>query len=261
MTQSAPPATEVPEVTVERLDGHVAVVEIHRPPNNYFDATLIQLVADALDELEADTECRVVVLASEGRNFCAGANLDARTGPPQPGAIYEGAVRLFGGTRPIVAAVQGAAVGGGLGLALAADFRVASPESRFSANFSRLGFFPGFGLTTLLPRVVGEQVALDLLYTGRRVGGEEARALGLCDRLARPEEIRAAAVAFAAEIAESAPLSLQRIRTHMRGQLAEAVRAATGRELDEQLQLARTADFAEGVSATAERRPASFVGR
>ena len=154
--QIEPPSEQV---TVEWRAKHVVFLEIHRPPDNYFDAELIRDLADHLERLEEHAECRAIVLASEGRNFCAGALLGS-VPPPDPARIYGEAVRLFAGTKPIVAAVQGAAVGGGLGLALMADFRVASAESRFSANFSRLGYFPGFGLTGLLPRLVGEQAAL-----------------------------------------------------------------------------------------------------
>ena len=161
----------------------------------------------------------------------------------------------------MVAAVQGAAIGGGLGLAMAADFRVASPEARFSANFARLGFHHGFGLTVTLPAAVGQQRALELLYTGRRVAGEEALQMGLCDRLAPAGDLRARAHALAAEIAASAPLAVRSIRETMRGDLAGRVRAALVRERAEQERLNRTEDFREGVRATAERREAHFTGR
>ena len=140
------------------------------------------------------------------------------------------AVRMFAAATPVVAAVQGAAIGGGLGLALSADFRVASRSSRFAANFARLGIHHGFGLTVTLPAAVGAQAALELLYTGRRVRGEEAHALGLCDRLVADDELRAGAHALAAEIALSAPLAVRSIRQTMRGDLADRVRAATQRE-------------------------------
>lgn len=250
-------------VGVEIGEDFVATVELRRPPNNYFDATLLHGLADALDELERDERCRTVVLASEGKHFCAGAELGgaAATGRSEPSATYEAAVRLLSGTKPIVAAIKGAAIGGGLGLAMTADFRIGSPESRFTANFAQLGFFPGFGLTVTLPRIVGEQATLDLLYTGRRVGGEEAFALGLCDRLVASEDVRSTAHELAATIAMSAPQSVQRLRRHLRGALAEAVRVATHREREEQVELATSADFKEGVAATAERRPPRFTGR
>ena len=164
----------------------------------------------------------------------------------------------FTSRRP--AASRLSAVGGGLGVALSADFRVASPESRFSANFSRLGIHHGFGLTATLPPVVGQQRALELLYTGARVRGEEADAIGLCDRLVPAERLREEAIALAAEIAAGAPLAIRSIRATMRGDLADRVRAATAHELEEQGKLFGTADFAEGVAASAERRPAAFKG-
>jgi 2-(1,2-epoxy-1,2-dihydrophenyl)acetyl-CoA isomerase len=157
--------------------------------------------------------------------------------------------------------VQGAAIGGGLGLALSADFRVAAPEARFSANFARLGFHHGFGLTVTLPPLVGQQKAAELLYTGRRVPGEEALAMGMCDRLAPLASVRAEARAFAAEIAESAPLAVRSIRETMRGDLAARIKAATDREKHEQDWLRKTEDFGEGVRSTAERRPPKFKGR
>ena len=172
--------------------------------------------------------------------------------------LYAAAVRLFRTRKPIIAAVQGAAIGGGLGLALAADFRVAAPEARFSANFARLGFHQGFGLSVTLPRLVGEQAAAELLYTGRRVGGEEAVALGLADRLASLETVRDAALGFAEEIAGSAPLAVESIRATLRGDLADRVAAATVHEAAEQARLRATADFAEGTRAMIERRPPAF---
>jgi enoyl-CoA hydratase/carnithine racemase len=168
---------------------------------------------------------------------------------------------LFAGAVPVVAAIQGAAVGGGLGVALSADFRVASPDSRFSANFARLGIHHGFGVSETLPLVVGHQRALELLYTGVRLRGEDAHAIGLCDRLVVSDRLREEAVAFAQEIAISSPLAVKAIRRTMRGDLPERIRAATEREAEEQARLFATEDFREGVAAAAERRPPRFSGR
>jgi enoyl-CoA hydratase/carnithine racemase len=248
------------EISVALRDDHVAVVEFNRPPHNFFDAELIRQIADAYDKLDADPACRAVVLCSAGRHFCAGANFAAKN-PAEGGHLYEQAIRLFEARTPVVAAVQGAAIGGGLGVALSADFRVASPESRFSANFARLGIHHGFGLTVTLPLVVGHQRALELLYTGERVRGEDAHAIGLCDRLAPESELRDGAIAFAAQIAASAPLAIRSIRRTMRGEgLSQRVRAATAHELEEQGKLFGTADFAEGVAASGERRDPVFRG-
>jgi enoyl-CoA hydratase/carnithine racemase len=247
------------DVTARLGEDHVAEVEIHRAPNNYFDTELIAGLADAFEKL-GGTECRAIVLCSEGKHFCAGANFG---GPRRDdaGELYREAVRLFATPTPVVAAVQGAAIGGGLGLALMPDFRVAAPEARFSANFARLGFHHGFGLSVTLPRLVGMQAAQEMLYTGRRVPGEEALRLGLCDRIAPLAEVRAEATALAREIALSAPLAVVSIRETLRGELAEAVRVATERELAEQERLRATQDFREGIVAMAERRVPDFKGR
>lgn len=239
----------------------VATVEIHRPPHNWFDLEVLAGLADAVLALDDDAAARAIVLCTEGKNFCAGADLTGGEVLDNTATLYATAVRLFTGTKPIVAAVQGAAIGGGLGLALAADFRVASPDTRFSCNFAKLGFHQGFGISVTLPAVVGQQRALELMYTAVDVRGEEALRLGLADRVVPADDLRAAAHAFAAEIAANGPLAVQAIRTTMRGDLAERVAAATAHEAKEQARLRETDDFREGVAATGERRTPNFTGR
>jgi 2-(1,2-epoxy-1,2-dihydrophenyl)acetyl-CoA isomerase len=256
------------DVTVELGDDFVAVVQWHRAPNNFFDLTMIRALADALDYLDANPHCRAAVLCSEGKHFCAGADLgggrelgDTTASKGKAGHLYDEAVRLFSSTTPMVAAVQGAAVGGGLGLALVADFRIAARDARFSANFALLGFHHGFGLTATLPAVVGQQKAWEMLYTGQRVSGEGALEIGLCDRISSSDSVMDEARSFAGEIAKSAPLALRAIRDTMRSGLADRVREATDREKVEQERLSSTDDFREGVRANAERRSPHFTGR
>lgn len=261
------------EVRVSTAD-HVAVLEINRPPHNFFDVDLIAQLADALEDAEDDPDVRVLLLCATGKHFCAGANFAGQSpgetegaggkgigGAEGPRPLYAQAIRLLQGTKPIVAAVQGAAIGGGLGVACVADFRVASSASRFAANFTQLGLHPGFGLTATLPRIVGGQNAQDLFYTGRRIDGVRAHQIGLVDVLVEPGQERAAAMDYAGQIAASAPLAVQSVRATMRAGLVDAVRAATERELSEQLKHFPTEDLAEGIRATAERRPPRFVGR
>ncbi len=248
------------------IEDHVGVAEICRAPNNYFDKALIAELAEAFERFDADATVRVVLLCAAGKNFCAGADFVSRDrqsviGDGAGGHLYQQAARLFRCSKPVVAAVQGSAVGGGLGLCLAADFRVASVESRFTANFNRLGFHPGFGLSITLPRVVGEQKAALLFYTGRRIGGEEAHAIGLVDVLAPSDGLRAAAMALAAEIARSSPIAVVSTRNTLRRGLADAIAAITDHELAEQEQHFRTEDFKEGVTAMAERRLPVFQGK
>lgn len=239
------------------VKSHVAVVEMHRPPANFFDEDLLRALADALLALDEDSNVRSVVLCSEGKHFCAGAQLGDTT-PEILRRVYRHAFALFTNRRPIVAAVQGAAVGGGLGLALAADFRVATPGTRFTANFARLGFHHGFGLSVTLPAVVGRQRALEMLYTGRDVLGEEALTIGLADRIAG--DPRDAAFELAAEIAESAPMSVTAIRATMRREVVAAVSAALDEEAAAQTALLPTADFREGLDAARSRRTPTFMG-
>jgi enoyl-CoA hydratase/carnithine racemase len=269
---AAPPGKgsmrEYPDIAVEKT-GHVAIVEIQRPPLNFFDVSLIRQIAGALAGIDNDPQMRATVLAAQGKAFCAGANFngDAPEGAdPAAGLgeirdLYIGAVQIFRGKKPVVAAVHGAAVGGGLGLAMSADFRVTCPEARFSANFTKLGFHPGFGLTVTLAEAIGKNRAELLLYTSRRIGGEEAFRIGLANILVPQSEVRKAALALANEIAECSPLGVMATRASMRAGLAERVLAATERELAEQTRLRATEDFKEGVKASAERRVPDFAGR
>lgn len=259
-------------VRVSRSERGIVLVKFGRPPNNFLEGGLIAALADAYEAIAASPEARVIVLASEGKHFCAGADFgrieqgaDGVVSPePLPASsvreTYVEAKRLMAAPLPVVAAIQGAAVGGGLGLACTADFRVGSAETRLAANFAQLGVHHGLGLTLTLPRIVGWQRANELLLTGRRIRGEEGHRIGLLDRLVAGAELEAAAIAFAAEIAASAPLSVRAIRATMRQGLVERFRAATERESQEQARLSATHDFREGVRASAERRPPRFEG-
>ena len=254
------------DVSVTIGDHGVAEVEIHRPPNNFFDAELIFALSSAYEALDRDPACRVIVLCAEGKHFCAGANFgapEAPSGAPIPPArnLYSEAARLIEAKTPVVAAVHGAAIGGGLGLACSADFRVGSSETRMASNFAQLGFHHGFGLTITLPPLVGQQRALEMLLTGKRIAGDEAYRIGLLDRFVEPDDVRAEAHRMAAEIASSAPLAVASIRATMRAGLGDRYRAATDHENEEQSRLRVTDDFREGIKATAERRPPAFRGQ
>lgn len=248
------------------VDGHVAVVTINRPPHNFVSVEFMKDLADACEAADADDNVRAIVLQAEGKSFCAGADFQASddrvaSGMEGVNALYVQAVRLYSIEKPIVAAVQGAAVGAGLGLALVADFRVVSPEARFAANFVKLGFHPGFGISLALPRIVGEQKASLMMLTGRRIKGAEALAWGLADELVEPATLRGAALALAKEIAENAPLAVVATRKTLRGDLAQAIKAQTDIEHREQSVLRATEDFQEGIRSVNERRPGNFKGR
>ena len=255
-------------------DGFVTTVEIQRPPHNFFDHSLIRQIADAFGAADDDPNCRSIVLASQGKSFCAGANFgtgkDDDSGSNDfteegfrntTGILYREAARLFGNKKPVVGAIQGAAVGGGLGLSLVPDFRVVCPEARFAANFVKLGIHQGFGISVVLPRLIGQQAANLMLLTGRRINGHQALEMGLADVLTDQENLRAEAHRLAAEIAENAPLAILSVRATMRDGLAEAVAEATEHELAEQQRLRATEDAVEGIRSVSERRPGNFQGR
>jgi len=241
-------------------DDFVATVELRRAPNNFFDVAMIRRIADLYDALAEERAVRAIVLCADGKHFCAGADFGGNGAGGGPGELYREAIRIFAADLPVVAAVQGAAIGGGLGLACSADFRVASPQARFSANFAQLGFHHGFALSATLPPIVGQQHALELLYTGRRIDGAEATRVGLVDRLVDGEALRGEARALAREIAASAPLAVRSIRRTMRAELVDAVRRAVEQEANEQARLQQTDDFREGIRASLDRRPPVFQG-
>lgn len=252
----------------EGRDGPVVTLTWDRPPNNHITRALVVALAERLEALDRDADCRAVVMTGAGRHFCAGADFSGgdsgglASPEGEPGrTLYVEAARLFRTRKPMIAAVQGAAIGAGLGLSLVADFRVACAEARFSANFTRLGFHPGFGLSMTLPRLIGEQQAALLFYTGRRIGGEEALRINLVDTLAPQDEVLSAAQDLGREIATSSPAAVQGLRASLRRGLADAFETATEREFQQQSWQRQMEDFDEGRRAMAERRPPQFMGR
>lgn len=250
-------------------DGFVATVTIDKPPINAVSVDLMRDLADGLEGLDRDGETRAIVLATSGKVFCSGADLSRRADEigiaakeeARGNPLYDQAVRLYSTELPIVVAVQGAAIGAGLGLALVGDFRVAAPDARFAANFVKLGFHPGFGLTHTLPRLIGKQNAARMFLTGDRFDAETALAMGLVDEIAPLDQLMHRAAALAGSIAENAPLAVRSTRKTLRAELGAAVRAATDHEFVEQQWLMKTDDFREGVKAVSERRPGDFKGR
>jgi enoyl-CoA hydratase/carnithine racemase len=247
-----------------QMEGSVAIVTMFRPPHNFVDKDFMGYLADTFDRLDADANCRAIVLASGIDTFCAGADFGASTDASvalDPTPFYAQALRVFRTIKPIVAAVRGPAIGAGLGLAVAADFRVTCKEARFSANFLRLGFHPGFGMSFTLPRLIGQQKAAMLFYTGRRIDGEEAASIGLADELTEKSCVDARALALAQEIATSAPLAVESTRNTLRLGFADQVVKANQREIAIQVEQFKSEDFREGVAAMAQRRMPVFQRR
>jgi enoyl-CoA hydratase/carnithine racemase len=255
---------------VVRLEPPLGFVELARPPHNFIDNAMIEAVADAYERFDQEPSCRAIVLSAQGKNFCAGADYSPAESVESSGAnpvplsldhFFVQVMRIFRACTPVIAAVQGAAVGGGLGLAVSADFRVTCPEGRFSANFTRLGFNPGFGLPVTLPAVIGAQRAHLMFLTARRIRGEEAFAWGLADQLVARENVLAESVALAREIATNAPLAVDATRRLTRTALAERIEEQNVADLAQQHRLRDTWDWSEGIRAAAERREPRFKGR
>lgn len=253
-----------PNVTTER-DGHVAVIRFSHPPYNYASPELLALIADAVAGVDADPEMRCSVLLAAGKSFCAGADLAGSAamagddGMATIGRLYEQAERLYRRRKPMVTVVEGAAIGAGLGLALVADFRVAGAGARFSANFVRLGFHPGFAISYALPRLIGQQRAAWMMLSAERVKPEAALQWGLVDALSVDPEGEGRR--RAAEIAANAPLALLAVRSTLTGSLADDAAAAMRHEHAQQTALRPTADYAEGVASVFQRRDATFTGK
>ena len=250
-----------------RIDGDVAVVTLQRPPHNLLTEPALRALADAVVALRG--VARSAVVCSEGRSFCAGADFSAGDAPDPTdaaafaaitGAFYEQAARIFDSTVPLVAAVHGAAIGAGFGLALACDLCVIGERGWFQANFVRLGIHPGFALSMTVPRAVGPGRAAELFLTGRRIDGAEAARIGLAQRVVGTGEELGAALDMARSVAAAAPLAVTSTRATLRHGLVGEARAAMRHEFSAQTALAGTADAVEGVRAMLERRDPHFHG-
>ena len=247
------------------MSGHVGVVTFSNPPHNFISLQALEEFQWTFKKLDDDNHCRAIVLAAEGKVFCAGADFSTDQAEGiDPNEVlsnfYSVAMTLFETKKPMVAAVQGAAIGAGFGLSLLADFRIACSETIFSANFTRLGIHPGFGMSITLPRIVGVSNAELLFYTGRRINGSEAMKMGLLSELVERDEVLTSAIKLANEIASCAPLAVQNTKATMRMDLAAQVREANQREQALQMVQMKTKDFREAIKAMHERREPEFTG-
>jgi enoyl-CoA hydratase len=265
--------------TVRVLDAAPGVTELVMNRPERFNALQSGLVCDlhrAFAAVAAARSCRVVVLRGEGRHFCAGADLAGHgqapggdgSGSPQDWmATQEHIASLITTMRhlpqPIVAAVQGAAAGGGLALALASDVRVCDATARFNAAFVKIGLSGcDVGVSWLLPRIVGASRAFELLLTGRFMEAAEAREAGLVSAVVAPDRLRQDALDIAAQIAAHSPYGVRMTKQVMWAQLEiSSLEAALALENRTQVTAALTADHREAVQAFLAKRPPRFTGR
>lgn len=252
---------------MESLDDTLCIVTLARP--DAANALSVAMGADIAQSFEiiAQNEFRAVVFTGRGRHFCAGADLKERRGISDEEwqhqhHQFEAAHRaILHCPVPVIAAVEGAAYGGGLELALACDFIYASQTARFALTEAKLGIMPGLGGTQLLPRAIGARRAKELLFLARPLAASEAFEWGLVNRLCTPENLRDDAIACARTIAQNAPLSIKAIKRAVHEGLDAPLNAALACELTHYNTLLPTQDRQEGINAFNEKRTPVFKGQ
>jgi enoyl-CoA hydratase/carnithine racemase len=262
-----------------RLDGATAVVTLNRPERmNALTRILEAELRDAIEQAGRDPEVRAIVLTGAGRAFCAGMDMDElEVLPPEDiraeqwmrpydmnrRADYQTRYSYFpAAPKPIVCAINGAAAGLGLVLALYSDFRLASAQAVFATAFARRGLVAEHGIAWMLPRIVGHANATDLLLTSRKIDAAEALRMGLVNRVVAADALLPEALALARSL--STEVSPRSVRV-MKQQLWEAPYQTLGEAVAlanaEMVESLRSEDFREGVAHFQERRPARFTGR
>jgi enoyl-CoA hydratase/carnithine racemase len=253
----------------------VATVTLHRPEKlNAVTTTMIDELLEALDRADADDGVRAVIVTGSGRAFCAGADLSGGSGTFDAAARGRAeraedhedgggrvTLRLFDLTKPVIAAINGPAVGFGVTLTLPMDVRIASSTARLGFVFARRGVVPEACSTWFLPRLVGIARAAEWVYTGRVFDAEEARAGGLVSRVVAPDALLPTARALAREIADNTSAVSVALARQMLWKLLGAEHPMEAHRLDSQgmFWTGRSADAREGVGAFLEKRPARFA--
>lgn len=248
----------------------VGMITLNRPDDrNAMTPELLDAFSDAIDEARADDGVRCLVMTGKGRCFSAGADLRSsmqRSDLGKPSreasfAMYEPFLKVLDVEVPVIAAMNGHTVGGGFGLTLLADIRVANVDAKYGVNFARLGIHSGLGISYLLPRLVGAAHASELLFTGKLIRGHEALRIGLVSHAEEADAVLPTAMGLARAIAASAPMAVQQMKASIRRGLRWEIRAAALEEAGLQAASLETDDAKEGVSAILEKREPEFTGR
>lgn len=260
-----------PAVLYEVQDA-VAEITLNRPENrNSMTEDVFHGLQEAVGKVRSDRDLRCVIVTGRGKSFCAGADFksglqrgdDAGYVPPNERsfAMYQPFLTLLDIEVPVIAAMQGHAVGGGLGLAVVCDIRIANVDSKYGANFTRLGLHPGMATTYLMPRLVGIPRAAELLLTGRLVSGREAAEYGLANHAVEGDQVLEKAREIAREIAGAAPLAVRWTKRSLYRGVDWDPRTAAELEAHAQSRTLETEDSKEGIKALLEKRDPVFKGR
>ena len=251
----------------------VAIVTLNRPERmNTMGGTLVEDTIAVLTSFQQDQNVRAVILTGAGqRAFCAGADVQNLQNQSEEATAMERrryvhsaqkltlAIRQL--EKPVIAAVNGVAAGGGCDIALACDIRIASEQARFGEVFARIGLFPGTGGTYFLPRLVGIAKALELIWTGDVIDAQEAERIGLVSRVVPLEDLMAAAIAFAQRLAQGPPLAISLAKTAVYQGLDLDIHSAFEYAATAESITLTSEDHREGVTAFREKRSPHFQGR
>ena len=251
-------------------DDDVGILTLDRPDQrNSMTPELLDAFAAVSARVRADAGARAVVVTGTGSAFSAGGDLrstlqrnDSDRAPHERSfGMYEPFLSLLDVEVPVIGALNGHTIGGGLGLALVCDLRIGALEGKYGANFVRLGIAPGMAISYLLPRLIGPARASELLLTGRLVDGREAERLGILNRAVPAADVMTEAMALAREIAAAAPRAVRATKRALRRGLDLAARDAARFDAYAQAETLATEDAREGIAAMLEKRVPKFTGR
>ena len=260
-----------PAVLYDAKD-QIAEITLNRPENrNSMTDDVLEGLRAAVAAVRGDTSVRCVIVTGRGSSFCAGADFKSGAQRSESGAGYEGAhersfamyspfLSILDIEVPTIAAMQGHAVGGGLGLAIVCDMRVANESAKYGANFVRLGLHPGMAATYILPRLVGLPRATELLLTGRLVSGQEAANMGLANYAVAGDQVHAKARELAREVAAAAPIAVRWTKKSIYREVSWDPKRAAELEAHAQSRTLETDDSKEGIRALLEKRTPEFRG-
>ncbi len=269
---NAPQTAPANPVVLETRDHGIATLVMNRPDRlNALNSELAAGLNEAITRLAQDESIRVVVLTGAGRAFCAGGDLtDIRRGRDsgdmkQLEPLLRSGMQLVLNMRtmrqPVIAAVNGAAAGAGMNIALAADIRIAAEEATFGQNFAKVGLFPDYGGTHFLPQLAGPSKAAEMFYTGEMIDAKSALRFGLVSRVVPAAQLEAEVRTLAQKIAQGPAIAISAVKKTLFGSERQALEDALEREVQQQLKCFPSEDCAEGLRAFFEKRPPKFEGR